>query len=154
MRINGTANRSHFFGDLPRCAALGAVGQQRGGGFGKSAQPCRIESRPSLEGQPLIIHVSLTDGTGRFTPQPTAAVMVLANVEKGIKAQVDRQTASDSTVSCGSHKVLVKAPGATFPCTVVTSTVSRTVEVTVKDVQGTFQFEQTGPVTTAPSSAP
>jgi hypothetical protein len=105
----------------------------------------------SLDRQPLIIHVKLTDAKGAFTPTPDAAIMVLARVEKGIKDQVDRQTASsDSTVNCGAGKVLVKKPGEKFSCTVVTSGVSRTVEVTVKDVTGTFEFGQTGPVTTAP----
>jgi hypothetical protein len=105
----------------------------------------------TIAGQPLTIHVKLTDAKGAFTPTPDAAVMVLARVEKGIKGQVDRQTAtSDSTVNCGAGKVLVKKPGEKFSCTVVTGGVSRTVEVTVKDVSGTFEFGQTGPVTTAP----
>src|SRR6202011_1863203 len=67
-----------------------------------------------LDGQPLTVHVTLTDEHGHFTVSPGAAIMVLADVEQRIKAPVDQQTASISTVNCGPHRVLVEKPGGAF----------------------------------------
>ncbi len=103
-----------------------------------------------LDGQPLTVHARLTDGKGRFTFVPASAILVVAKAAGAIKAQVDGQTDGQATVACGPHKVLIESPGQTFPCTAVAAAVTRTVTVTVSDLQGNVRFQLAPPSTGSP----
>jgi hypothetical protein len=124
--------------------------------------PSGIEVKPGttfdcttvLEGQPLIVHGILTDSKGGFTVKPAAAILIVAKAVSAIVTNV-QATAGTATVDCGARTVLIKAPGQTFLCTAVAGGVTRTVTVTVTDIQGNVSF-QLGPVGTGspPSSVP
>jgi Domain of unknown function (DUF4333) len=92
-----------------------------------------------LDGQPLTVHGSLTDSKGAFTVKPAAAIVIVAKAVNAIVTQVE-QTTANATVDCGARTVLVKAPGQTFLCRATAAGVTRTVTVTVTDVEGNVRF--------------
>lgn len=96
-----------------------------------------------LDGQPLTVHGNLTDSKGGFTVKPSAAILIVAKAINAIVTNVQATTGT-ATVNCGPRAVLVKAPGQTFLCTAIAGGVSRTVTVTVTDIQGNVSY-QLGP---------
>jgi hypothetical protein len=85
-----------------------------------------------LEGQPLTVHVTLTDGQGHLTVSPASAVVVVAKIAAAIQ--------SAQAVHCGPHTVVVARPGATFDCLATTAAGPVTYRVTVQDLAGHVQY--------------
>ncbi len=96
----------------------------------------RFDCHTTLEGQPLTLHVALTDDDGHFTPTPAAAVIMVAKIAGAIQG-----TEAKATVRCGQHTVLVEQPRATFDCTAATATGPVTYRVTVKDLAGNVGYQ-------------
>ena len=92
-----------------------------------------FDCRTALEGQPLTVQVTLTDGQGHLTVSPAAAVIVVAKIAGAI------QTAK--AVHCGSHTVIVARPGATFDCVATTGAGPVTYQVTVQDLAGHVRYQ-------------
>jgi hypothetical protein len=108
----------------------------------------------NLEGQPVTVHVTLNDNRGQFTFKPASAILIVARAASAIKTNVDQQTGGPTTVDCGTRQILVLAPGATFPCTALAAGVSRTVTVTVSDLQGNVRFQLAPPAEGSPPISP
>jgi hypothetical protein len=105
-----------------------------------------------LENQPLTIHVQVNDSKGLYTPTLAQAVVVVAKIATFIKSNPAQGT--ESTVACGNHTLLVKRPGDSFACTVMTGGATQTVNLTVQDLNGTVTYAQSAAPPAAPSTAP
>jgi hypothetical protein len=104
-----------------------------------------------LENQPLTIHVRVDDSRGLYTPTLGQAVVVVAKIAAVIRSAPAQ--ANQSTVACGDHTLLVKRPGDSFACTVTSGGVTRTVNLTVQDLNGTVTYAQS-PAPTPPGGPP
>jgi Domain of unknown function (DUF4333) len=90
----------------------------------------------ALDGQPLTVHVTLTDEQGHLTVSPAAAVVVVAKIAAAIQS-----AEAKATVRCGPHTVLVEQPGATFDCMAATAAGPVTYRVTVQDLAGHVRYQ-------------
>jgi len=95
-----------------------------------------FDCRTALEGQPLTVHVSLTDDQGHLTVTPAAAVVVVAKIAAAIQS-----SEAKATVTCGPRTVLVEQPHATFDCRAATAAGPVTYRVTVDDLAGHVHYQ-------------
>jgi hypothetical protein len=94
----------------------------------------------TLAGQPLRIDGAVTDSRGRYTLEPTAAVLIPAHLVPMLEARIAADLGAAATVDCGSRPVLVVPAGGTFGCTAIVRGRTRPVTVTVEDLQGHVRF--------------
>jgi hypothetical protein len=82
----------------------------------------------------------VTNSRGRYTLEPTAAVVVPAHLVPMLEARIAGDLGAAATVDCGPQPVLVLPAGATFGCTATVRGRPRPVTVTVEDLQGHVRF--------------
>jgi hypothetical protein len=108
---------------------------------GTPAQAGRMFScTATLAGQPLPIDGTVTDDRGRYTLEPTAAVLIPADLVPMLEARIAADLGAAATVDCGVQPVLVLPAGGTFGCTATVRGRPRPVTVTVEDLQGHVRF--------------
>jgi Tfp pilus assembly protein FimT len=95
-----------------------------------------LDCHTVVDGQPLTVHVTMTDDQGHITTTPGAAVIMVAKIAAAIQT-----TEAKATVRCGPNAVLVKQPHDTFTCTAATASGPVTYRVTVEDLAGTVRYE-------------
>jgi hypothetical protein len=89
-----------------------------------------------VEGQPLTVDVTLTDGRGHFTIRPASAVVVVAKIAAALQVSEPK-----TTLRCGTHTVLIEPPHADFDCTAATAAGPVTYHVTVQDLAGNVSYQ-------------
>jgi hypothetical protein len=94
----------------------------------------------TLADQPLPIDGKVIDSRGRYTLEPTAAVLIPAHLVPMLEARIAADLGAAATVDCGPKPVLVLLAGATFGCTATVRGRTRPVTVTVEDLQGHVRF--------------
>lgn len=100
-----------------------------------------FECTARFDGQVLRFKVTQEDDEGRVTIEPAQAVVDTDRVEADIARVIRQQAGVDATVDCGSQRLFVKDPGATFDCQAADARgATRRIVVTVKDVQGNADY--------------
>ncbi len=100
-----------------------------------------FECTARFDGQTLRFRVIQDDDEGGVTIQPAQAVVDTQKAEEDIVRALKQQAGVDATVDCGSQRLLVKDPGATFDCQAADSKrATRRVVVTVKDTEGNVDY--------------
>jgi hypothetical protein len=105
----------------------------------------------ALDGQPLTINGTVTDGSGHFGISLTQAVLPTAHAISVLQANVAAQTHLPTTVTCGPRLVLVVRVGQTFHCTAHQGGVSRGLSSTVESTSGQVRYSL-DPLGTGPGS--
>jgi Tfp pilus assembly protein FimT len=95
-----------------------------------------FDCHTAVDGQPLTVHVTMTDDQGHLTTTPGAAVIIVAKIAASIQTNEAK-----ATVRCGPNAVLVKQPHDTFTCTAATASGPVTYRVTVQDLAGRVRYE-------------
>lgn len=95
-----------------------------------------------FEEQSLRMTVTQDDDKGNVTINPAQAVIVTQAAEDDIARVLREQLGTTAAVDCGSQRLLVKDPGATFDCQAADPKgATRRVIVTVKDTEGNVDYK-------------
>ena len=80
------------------------------------------------------------DDKGNLTFKATKAVIDMAEVTTQIQTDAGQQPGMDVTANCGTDRIRIEAPGATFECETQVGTDAVTVVVTVEDVDANLTW--------------
>jgi hypothetical protein len=146
----GLARQYQFAPGLISVTCPGAVPEVPGQAF-----ICRA----SLDGQALSLDGTVTSTGGRYSIQPTSAVISEGPLLSELQSRITTQLRAQAKVTCGTRVVLVVAAGGSFSCQAVVLGQPRHVTVTVVDLKGNVRFSVAPPTsgpgaTTAPQTLP
>ena len=142
----GLARQYQFAPGLISVACPGAVPEVPGQAF-----ICRA----TLDGQALSLDGTVTSTGGRYSIQPTSAVISGGPLVSELRSRITTQLHARAQVTCGTRVVLVVAAGGSFSCQAVVLGQPRRVTVTVVDLRGNVRFTVAGSgATTAPQTLP
>ncbi len=101
-----------------------------------------FECTARFEEQTMRFRVTQDDDEGNVTIDPPQAVIPTQAAENDIARVVREQVRTTATVDCGSQRLLVKDPGATFDCQAADPKgATHRVVVTVKDTEGNVDYK-------------
>jgi hypothetical protein len=109
----------------------------------------RFNCRATLSGQSLTLSGVVSGTSGRYTIQPTAAIVVVARAQAVLQSDITAETHQPTTVTCPGQPVQVVTAGGSFSCTATAQGESRQVTVNVLDLKGDVRY-----TLAAPSSGP
>lgn len=101
-----------------------------------------FECTARFEDHVLRFRVTQDDDMGNVTIDPAQAVIPTQAAEEDLARVIREQLGATATVDCGSQRLVVKDPGATFDCQAADPKgATRRVVVTVKDAEGNVDYE-------------
>lgn len=101
-----------------------------------------FECTIDIAGVTALFRVTVTEASGEagsFDVKPAKPIIGVAKAVELIRSNLD-PSAGDVQIDCGDAAVKVLDVGATFPCTLTSGADTQTVNVLVKDAEGTVSI--------------